>query len=215
MLNFSGAHTYLYLHGFASGPTSSKGLDLHKRFQDCQQNLLLPDLNQDDFTHLTLSRQIEYVTGLLADHPATLIGSSLGGLVAAWVAEKNSQVERLVLLAPAFSFLTHWLARLGSDTLQRWEAESYLPVYHYSQQNTLPLHYDFLRDAQRYADEKLQRNVPTLILHGLNDEIVPIQASREYAARRSWVQVIELDSDHGLANVKEKIWQETRSFCHL
>jgi pimeloyl-ACP methyl ester carboxylesterase len=215
MLNATDAHTYLYLHGFASGPTSSKGLDLQKRFRACQQELLLPDLNQGDFTHLTLTRQIQYVNELLDDHPATLIGSSLGGLVAAWVAEKNPRVERLILLAPAFCFLTHWLERLGADQVQRWQEETYLSVYHYGQQTSLPLHYHFLQDAQCYPDERLQRPIPTLILHGFKDEIVPIQVSREYAANRPWVELIELDSDHGLGNVKEKIWQKTQSFCHL
>lgn len=49
---------YLYLHGFASGPQSQKARGLAARFQAQGLELEIPDLNQGDFSHLTLSRQI-------------------------------------------------------------------------------------------------------------------------------------------------------------
>jgi pimeloyl-ACP methyl ester carboxylesterase len=39
---------------------------------------------------------------------------------------------------------------------------------------------------------------PTIIVHGVRDEVVPIAASRAWAARHH-VRVIEVDGDHGLA----------------
>ncbi len=64
-----------------------------------------------------------------------------------------------------------------------------------------------MTDAAQYRDEALQRPVPTLILHGLQDAVVPIAASHTYAATRPWVQVQPLDSDHSLGNVLPEIWQ--------
>ncbi|MGL5133723.1 MAG: YqiA/YcfP family alpha/beta fold hydrolase, partial [Planktothrix sp.] len=76
----------------------------------------------------------------------------------------------------------------------------------------LPLHYQFLEDLALYPDEQLQRQIPTLILHGINDQVIPIQASRNYSKTRPWARLVELNSDHSLENVLGEIWQEIRDF---
>jgi hypothetical protein len=205
------------LHGFASSPQSAKAQDLRDRFQAWQIDLKIPDLNQEDFSHLTLTRQLhqgqaEFPTD---SKPVTLIGSSFGGLTAAWLGQQQVQVQRLILLAPAFGFLSHWLPRLGADQVQRWQSEQYLAVYHYGERRSLPLSYEFVQDATRYQEDQLQRPLPTLILHGCQDEVIPIQASRNYASQRRWVHLIELDSDHALGNVGSSIWEAICTFCDL
>lgn len=212
---------YVYLHGFASSPKSAKAKDLLDRFHALGLDLKVPDFNQGGFTQLTLTRQIQQVEGLFPlqstaePPPVTLIGSSLGGLTAAWVAERNPQVVKLVLLAPAFDFLTHWVPRLGQDQLDRWRQDGLLPVFHYREQQMLPLHYEFLTDAERYQNDPLQRPVDTLILHGRDDEVIPLQSSQTYAATRPWVQLVELDSDHALGDVQGEIWKAIEAFCQL
>jgi uncharacterized protein len=209
--------SFIYLHGFASSPRSSKAKFFCDRFQSLNLPLIIPDLNQNDFFHLTLTRQIQQVRQLFPSEsmPTTLVGSSFGGLTSAWLAEQNQLVQRLILLAPAFQFLSHWLPKLGTAQLSQWRQEQRLLVYHYGEQQLSPLSYDFVVDAQQYDESQLQRAVPTLILHGVNDDVIPIQASRDYAAQRPWVKLIELDSDHALGNVTELIWQEICQFCHL
>ncbi|MBK1989271.1 alpha/beta fold hydrolase [Sphaerospermopsis aphanizomenoides BCCUSP55] len=208
---------YIYLHGFASSPKSKKAQDLSDRFAQIHIKLKIPDLNAGDFSHLTITRQINQVTAEFPDHslPITLIGSSLGGLTSAHLAEKYSQVQRLVLLAPAFGFLSHWLPNLELEKIQRWQQEQYLLMYHYGEGRELPLNYNFVTDAAQYQEISLQRPIPTLILHGKHDEVIPIQASRDFAASRPWVELIELDSDHALGNVTDEIWQAISSFCQL
>lgn len=206
---------YIYLHGFASSPNSTKARHIKKHFADNQINLRVPDLNNNNFSHLTLTRQIKQVAVHFdsGNVPVTLIGSSLGGLTAANLGEKYPIVQRLVLLAPAFGFLSHWLPKLGEKAIQRWEQEKYLMVYHYREERELPLSYDFVTDATRYSEEILKRSIPTLILHGKNDEVIPIEASRSFARQRPWVKLIELDSDHSLGDVISQICQEIQSFC--
>ena len=207
---------YFYLHGFASSPRSTKAQFLANAFQALNISLRSPDLNQDDFYHLTLTRQIEQVRSLLpTSESVTLIGSSFGGLTAAWLGEQCPQIDRLILLAPAFQFLAHWLPRLGREQIQQWRETRSLLVYHYAQQTKLPLDYAFVTDATQYDDTQLQRPLPTLILHGRQDDVIPIQASRDYAATRSGVQLIELESDHALGNVQSEIWQAIRLFCAI
>ena len=207
---------YIYLHGFGSSPNSNKAKYLLKRFAQSQIKLEIPDLNCDDFSNLTITRQLKQVASLWSQNTSvTIIGSSLGGLTAAYLGEKFLQVKRLVLLAPAFEFLSNWLPTLGADIVQRWQQDNYLMVHHYGEQRELPLSYDFLTDANQYQEKALQRPIPTLILHGQDDEVIPIQASRNFAQQRSWVELIELNSNHALGDVMIEIWQAIEDFCNI
>lgn len=205
---------YIYLHGFASGPQSYKGRWLRSHFQTKNIDLQLLDLNQGDFAHLTLTRQINQVIQNLQG-PSTLIGSSLGGLTAAWVAQKSSQIERLILLAPAFQFLEQWLPSLSPEQLQQWETSNWLSIYHHGLQTEQPLHYGFITDAQTYPDKQLARSLPTLILHGKHDEVIALAASQTYVKQRPWTKLQPLNTDHGMTDAMEEIWQAIKDFCQL
>ena len=115
---------FIYLHGFASSPESAKAVYIRDRFAAFKISLEIPDLNQGDFSHLTITRQIAQVEKAFPPDgtPVTLIGSSLGGLTSAWLGQKHSQVQQLILLAPAFGFLSHWLSRLRAEQLSEWQA---------------------------------------------------------------------------------------------
>ncbi|MBE9229953.1 esterase [Phormidium sp. LEGE 05292] len=208
---------YIYLHGFASSPNSVKANFLRDRFSQSQIPLTIPDLNQSDFTHLTMTRQLRQVIVNFppSPTPVTLIGSSFGGLASAWLGETELQCQKLVLLAPAFTFLSLWLSTLGEKIVASWQREGFFPVHHYGEKRSLPLSYDFVTDLKQYPETKIQRPIPTLIIHGIKDEVIPIQASRDFAASRPWIKLIELDSDHSLANVLPEIWQEISTFCQL
>lgn len=211
---------FLYLHGFASGPQSYKAQVFRAQFASQGLSLAVPDLNQGGFTHLTLSRNIQQARHLILaqPEPTVIIGSSLGGLTAAWVAEQpelRGRIEKLVLLAPAFHFLAQWLPRLGTEKLTQWRKDGTLPIDHYAEGRPIPLDYGFVTDAQNYRDEDLTAAIPTLVLHGTQDEVIAIDASRAYAAARPWVKFVELPSDHALGNVETEIWQHTRQFLNL
>ncbi len=207
---------YIYLHGFASSPNSAKAKYILERFAQNHIKLEVPDLNCEDFYHLTITRQLKQVASIFEPNTkVTIIGSSLGGLTAAHIAEKFLQVKRLILLAPAFGFLSHWLPTLGKEVIEGWQQEKYTMVYHYGEQRELPLSYDFLTDANLYHEVVLQRPIPTLILHGQHDEVIPIQSSRDFAQKRAWVDLIELNSNHSLGNAIAEIWQAIENFCQL
>ncbi|MBE9185721.1 prolyl oligopeptidase family serine peptidase [Microcoleus sp. LEGE 07076] len=228
-MNLHNNSSYIYLHGFASSPNSAKAKYFRNRFCSLGIDLKTPDLNQNDFSSLTLTRQLnqietEFLQTQSSQSPAenlkilegvTIIGSSFGGLTAAWLAQRQLSVKQIVLLAPAFQFLSHWLPLLGQPQLEKWQSEEYLPVYHYGEQRDLPLNYRFVAEMGKYPEEKLMRSVPTLILHGKHDTIIPIQASRSFAEHRPWVQLIELEGDHSLGNVVGEIWEAIQKFCQF
>lgn len=210
---------YLYLHGFASGPGSKKAQYLRSQFQPYTHPLPLqiPNLNQPDFAQLTLTRQIQQGTELITSE-TTLIGSSFGGLTAAWIAEQPSArllIKRLILLAPAFQFLNQWLPRLGPAQVDHWKTTGWLSVYHYAANCQKRLHYDFVTDAQQYDEAQLQSQIPTLILHGVQDDVIAIDTSRDYARTRPWVTLTSLETDHSMTGAMGQIWQEISAFCEL
>jgi pimeloyl-ACP methyl ester carboxylesterase len=208
---------FIYLHGFSSGPGSTKAKYIRSQFAQIGIELRVPDLNQDDFTHLTVSRQIAQVVDLFPSDgsPVTLIGSSLGGWISAIIAQTYPQVERLVLLAPAFDFLTHWLPKIGETQLNSWQKTGYLSIYHHAIKDVSPLHYDFLLDADKYPLHEIDRVLPTLIIHGINDDVIPISASQNFTLERPWVQLLEWNSDHQLTDLNHQIWEEICQFCDI
>ena len=207
---------YIYLHGFASSPQSNKAQYLSDRFAREGIDLKILDLNRGDFTNLTLTRQIAQTAATFAstNNPITIIGSSFGGLTAAWVANQYPQVTSLILLAPAFGFPHSWLSRLGAAQIKQWQKTNFLSVYHYGADRYLPLNYQFIIDAGNYDPAKLQRDLPTLIIHGKHDDVVPIEVSHIYTSQHSQTRLVELASDHGLNDVKEIIWQHIKTFIN-
>jgi uncharacterized protein len=200
---------YFYLHGFASGPNSSKALSLLARMATRGIPLQRPNLNQGNFRELTLTRQLHQVESLFqSDRPVTLIGSSFGGATAAWLAQRNPQVQNLVLLAPAFGFGTYHQSVLSADQIDRWRSGEPLSVYHYAEQKEVLLDYNFAKDLQQYNESELTRSVSTVIIHGIHDSVIPVQSSRDYVRDRPWCNLIEVNSDHGLDNAMDTIWHE-------
>lgn len=204
-------YQYLYLHGFASSPQSQKAVYFARKYQQLGIKLNIIDFNQPDFANLTLTRQINQVNDLLqqqARQQFILIGSSFGGLTANWAAHQSSpNIKALILLAPALNFRNYWLNQISSETLAQWQQQGSLPIYHYGEKKELLLNYLFWQDLQIYDDSLINHNIPTLIFHGIHDETIPIEVSRIYAKKNSHVTLTELDSNHGLNDSQEKIYQ--------
>lgn len=205
----------LYLHGFASSSRSSKGIFLARRFAESGAPVARPDLDEGDFRDLTISGQLRLVASLAAElRPVFLIGSSLGGYLAALHAARDpATVRALVLLAPAFDFPRRLGLRLGAGTLEQWRQDGSLAFHHYRYGRPLPLAYRFYEDALQY-EAFPDVAVPTRILHGRRDESVDPALSAEYARGRPNVEVEWLDSDHGLGDVLEEIWRSVAAFYH-
>jgi uncharacterized protein len=195
---------FIYLHGFASGPNSKKAA----YFRDRIPALEVPDLAMCDFERLTITGQLDLIEDLAAGEPAALIGSSMGGYLAALYAARHPEVARLVLMAPAFGFVKRWAA---SEEGERWRRNGFLEVYHYGEKRNRRLSYGLVEDAQQYEDfpDFVQ---PGLIFHGIRDSTVPAQLSREFATSHANVRLHLLDSDHELLNGLDAIWEAAGPF---
>ncbi|PLZ96401.1 esterase, partial [Fischerella thermalis CCMEE 5328] len=57
---------FIYLHGFASSPNSAKARYIRDRFAELNIKVNIPDLNFGDFSHLTITRQINQVASIIS-----------------------------------------------------------------------------------------------------------------------------------------------------
>jgi uncharacterized protein len=192
---------YLYLHGFASSPQSTKA----QAFRAALPDLEIPALDENDFEHLTISNQLAVIERTLQNQPAHLIGSSMGGYLAALYAATHPEISRLVLLAPAFGFLTRWQQRMGG------QKPAFLEVFHHGTQSMRPVHYGLIEDAFEHPAVP-HFTQPALIFHGVHDDTVPLEVSTDFTATHPNARLIELNSDHELLNVLEKIVAEAVPF---
>jgi pimeloyl-ACP methyl ester carboxylesterase len=202
---------YVYLHGFASGPLSRKAQFFREKLESAGVVLEIPALDQDDFEHLTITRQLDFITRLLNGQPAILIGSSMGGYLAALYASQHPEVDRMVLLAPAFGFGNRWTETFGAEKVADWQERGNAEVYHYATRGMQRLSIDLLNDAAIHPGYPACTQ-PTLIFHGIQDNVVPIAASERWASENAHVRIVPLDSGHELLDVLEPIWEESRGF---
>src|SRR3954451_23723404 len=136
----------IYLHGFASSPASGKARFFADRLRAAGAHVDIPALDAGDFEHLTISGQLRLVEQLAAGEPVSLIGSSMGGYLAALYAARHPEASKLVLLAPAFGFTRRW------EASEQWRRDGYREVYHYAEGKNRRVGYQLLEDAARYED---------------------------------------------------------------
>ncbi len=194
---------FLYLHGFASGPESRKATTIAAHYAARGVVVDRLDMRQPSMEHLRLSAMIHHVRGLIggAHDRAVLIGSSLGGLTACRVAEQDARVCALVLLAPAFRIIERWPARLGEAAWEAWRATGWIETVDYARGGTSRVDHGFAEDAaiaDAPGDGWPDVRVPTLIVHGRADEVVSIDLSREWAAGKRHVRLVEVEDGHEL-----------------
>lgn len=204
----------LYLHGFASGPSSHKARVLSDRFRALGVELEVPDLTPgvDGFERSSPSSMLAVAEATLArgEPPHAIIGSSLGGYLAALAASRDPSVERLFLMAPAFRLFERWEARLGPAELERWRRDG-LETMHFASNRQRRVGWQFFEDARRLPAFPEVR-VPTLCVGGTRDETVPLADVAEFVSRTPGARLIPVDDGHDLAASIDRIFDEARAF---
>jgi len=190
--------TVLLLHGFASSGNSTKAQYLRERFKALPTvDFHALDFNPTprDFEYMTITGMINRLRQYVLDHDfqrVFIVGSSMGALVGLNYAHRFGGVSRMLLLAPALSYLRF-------ERLDR--------VFHYGFNRELPLRDDLYVDGRLYA-EPVPPTVPVTIVHGRRDDVVPVANSRHYAALYpEKVELIEVDADHQVNDHLDFIWE--------
>jgi len=127
-------------------------------------------------------------------------GSSMGGLAAANASALRPDASfGLLLIAPAFGLAEMWHNRLSNSEMKLWKDTD---EYEYRGfELEMILGWDFMQTAEQMSWPKL--NHPTVILHGIQDDVVPIENSRRVMQEQAnVVELIELDDGHRMQQSK-------------
>lgn len=212
----STAITLIYIHGFASNQHAEKALHFEARAKALGLGYIRFDLrghgaSSTSLREMTLSEWMRDTLAVIdqiapAPAPVVLIGSSMGGQIAAWVAlERPERVAANLLLAPAFDFYENRVQNLGSEGLARLANEGEARVR--NEWIDVVIGRALLEDAAQYRSADLVRRyqTPTLLLHGTADTAVRFDGSLEFL-RRTPARPIDLvaiaGGDHRLTDHK-------------
>jgi pimeloyl-ACP methyl ester carboxylesterase len=201
----------VYLHGFASSPRSKKAQFFARQLEQHGVSLVIPALDGGDFEGLTISGQLALVDQAVGGDDAILIGSSLGGYLAALYASFHANIAAVVMMAPAFDFASLWEQRLGPAGLAGWEASGRLEVPHWGTGAPANIGWGFLADARRHPAWP-DVTQPSLIFHGLQDDVVPPGHSIRYAATHPSTRLQLFADGHELTAVMDQMWSLTHKF---
>jgi hypothetical protein len=208
---------WLYLHGFASGPESSKGVALSEHYARQGIHLRRLNLRQPSLEHLRLSAMMRTVREAIGGERerAVVFGSSLGGLTACRVAEEDARVCALVLLAPALRAMEQMRRRVGEPGMRRWEDTGWMELQDHAEKRMARVDFGFVQDVEAldgrgggWPDVR----VPTLIIHGRQDDTCDISASRQWARGKRHVRLVEVDDGHELVASLGRIAAEADDF---
>ncbi len=205
---------FIYLHGFCSSPVGRKARYFKDAFEKKGVDVAMPDLNLPRFVDLTIRRQIGAVRQLVegADSNVTLIGSSMGAMVALHYAAQFGGVEKLVLMAPALALAANLRRRHGEQMILAWRDNGYIEVPHYGYGTSEPIAYALYDDLLRYDSFSVDIAVPTLVLQGKQDELCPVADAERFARDRENVRLELFDADHRMHEQLDAIWTEMSAF---
>ena len=179
----------LIIHGFAGGTYDEENLAnfLEKNPRLDVYSFTLPGHEKKSFKTPKYTewikcseQQIEKLTGY-GYKDIYLVGHSMGGVIASYLSTKYKQVKKLVLAAPAFNYLT-----MDNDNRTFEKIKKSVLIIKNNDKDEiltrflkLPLSSvkEFSELIKKYKNSYKKINVPTMILHGDADTLVPLKSS--------------------------------------
>ena len=179
----------LIVHGFAGGTYDQEilannleleGFDVYTFTLPGHEKSFLKKVTRDEWID-----ECKYQIERLINHnykEIYVIGHSMGGVLASYLAANYKEVKKLVLAAPAFKYLT-----FGEENFELLNALKNSPQVFkdYKKEDIIPrmiqfptsVVKEFMKLVEECQDLPSKIDIPTLIIQGSNDKIVPIISS--------------------------------------
>jgi pimeloyl-ACP methyl ester carboxylesterase len=138
------------------------------------------------FTDYTLSDWIAdaqlVLDSLKNSPPLTIVGNSLGGWIAWLMAQEFQEIERLILIAPAFNMMGVRAQSISDARRQAWLTSGWMPWDDEPAHKDWPLSWKWVEESEAYWKTSFDRLRPvkTTILHGLQDTVILPSGSSEF-----------------------------------
>ena len=185
----------LFAHGLEGSPNGSKPTWMN---ESLGWEIICPEMSNNGWT---IADQTEVIANAITENEDVdiVMGSSYGGLAIANASERFAKRDlRLVLLAPAFGLAENFRSIAGEQGLIKWENTGSRQYFHHGFGHEVEFGWDFITSADEMSWPNLHH--PTIILHGSQDDIVPIESSRKVSESNELVEIIEVEDGHRLAD---------------
>lgn len=218
----------LIIHGFAGGTYDQERLAnyLQKNYKLDVYAFTLPGHEKRTFKSAkytdwitSCEKQIENLIEY-GYKEIYLIGHSMGGVLATYLANKYKCVKKIVLVAPAFNYFQvkekrNMLDKFkgGMKIIRNTELDEVV-----TRVLKLPLSSakEFQKFIYEYKDSYLQLHLPTLILQGDKDVVVPVESSiqvyEQLNTKKKDLIILEGITHNVFEEVPEDILYEIESF---
>lgn len=180
-------------HGFST----SKDSHTYVRLQEILNKYKISTFRFDFFGHgesegkfedITISEAVDDILNaieFLKNQGYTkigLIGSSFGGIASLMAASKTDDLFVLALKSPVSNYEEKEYATKSKEELEEWKNKGFR-YYVSGDGRKLKLNYTFFEDFKNNNGYEAAKKIkiPTLIVHGDNDESVPIEQSKKTA----------------------------------
>ena len=185
----------LFAHGLEGSPNGSKPTWMK---ESLGWEIICPEMSNNGWT---IADQTEVIAEAIAEYEDVdiIMGSSYGGLAIANASGRFAERNlRLVLLAPAFGLAENFRSIAGEEGLIEWENTGSRQYFHHGFGHEVEFGWDFITSADEMSWPNLHH--PTIILHGSQDDIVPIESSRKVLHSNAVAELIEVEDGHRLAD---------------
>jgi pimeloyl-ACP methyl ester carboxylesterase len=142
--------------------------------------------SEGSFTDYTLSDWIAdawlVLDSLKGGPPITIVGNSLGSWIAWLMAKEFEQIERLVLIAPAFNMMGVRARSILEERRHAWLTAGWMPWDDEPAHRDFPIAWRWVEESEAYWKISFDRlrHVNTTILHGLQDSVILPDGSEQF-----------------------------------
>jgi pimeloyl-ACP methyl ester carboxylesterase len=178
----------ILVHGFSSNKNTKSWVLLKNLLDKEGITSLRIDLfahgeSEGNFEDLTTSQAVNDILSAIqyakkdGYKKIGLVGSSFGGLASIMAASQSSDLSLLALKSPVSSYEEIWVHKKNPELITEWKNNG---IREFEDENgNYTLKYDFFDDIKNNQAHKVASNikVPTLIVHGDSDTVVPVEQS--------------------------------------
>lgn len=181
----------LFITGFLSKRWGNKSKALAQWCEEMGWGFCCYDVrgfgdSEGSFTDYTLSDWIADAQAVLehikSGPPITIVGNSLGGWIAWLMAQERQDIERLVLIAPAFNMMGLRAQSISAERCHLWHTAGWMPWDDEPAHCDFPLAWKWVEESEAYWKTNFDqlRPVNTAILHGQQDSVILPQGSSQF-----------------------------------